>query len=82
MLSSEDVVLEPFPSYCCPCRGWRHPVPPRRRTGGSCTPPDVAGFIYAVIGVVYAVLLGFSAIIVWEQYRQARGSRAGGERAG
>jgi hypothetical protein len=42
----------------------------------------VAGFIYAVIGVVYAVLLGFSAIIVWEQYRQARGSRAGGERAG
>ena len=33
---------------------------------------DVAGFIYAVIGVVYAVLLGFSAIIVWEQYRQAQ----------
>jgi hypothetical protein len=33
---------------------------------------DVAGFIYAVIGVVYAVLLGFSAIIVWEQFRQAQ----------
>jgi hypothetical protein len=33
---------------------------------------DVAGFIYAVIGVVYAVLLGFSAIIVWEQFRNAR----------
>ena len=32
---------------------------------------DVAGFIYAVVGVVYAVLLGFSAIIVWEQFRQA-----------
>jgi hypothetical protein len=29
---------------------------------------EVAGFIYAVIGVVYAVLLGFTAIIVWEQY--------------
>lgn len=33
---------------------------------------DVAGFIYAVIGVVYAVLLGFTAIIVWEQYRSAQ----------
>jgi hypothetical protein len=33
---------------------------------------DVAGFIYAVIGVLYAVLLGFSAIIVWEQFRNAR----------
>ena len=32
---------------------------------------DVAGFIYAVIGVVYAVLLGFTAIIVWEQFRKA-----------
>jgi hypothetical protein len=33
---------------------------------------DVAGFIYGVIGVVYAVLLGFTAIIVWEQYRKAQ----------
>ena len=33
---------------------------------------EVAGFIYAVIGVVYAVLLGFSAIIVWEQFRRAQ----------
>ena len=33
---------------------------------------DVAGFIYAVIGVVYAVLLGFTAIIVWEQVRHAQ----------
>jgi len=33
---------------------------------------EVAGFIYAVIGVVYAVLLGFSAIIVWEQYDRAK----------
>jgi hypothetical protein len=33
---------------------------------------DVAGFIYAVLGVVYAVLLGFTAIIVWEQYRRAQ----------
>ena len=34
---------------------------------------DVAGFIYAVVGVVYAVLLGFTAIIVWEQFRHAQG---------
>src|SRR5262245_62589654 len=30
---------------------------------------NVAGFIYGVIGVVYAVLLGFTAIVVWEQFR-------------
>jgi hypothetical protein len=33
---------------------------------------EVAGFIYAVIGVVYAVLLGFTAIIVWERYDKAQ----------
>jgi hypothetical protein len=33
---------------------------------------EVAGFIYAVIGVVYAVLLGLSAVIVWEQYDRAK----------
>ena len=33
---------------------------------------DVAGFIYAVIGVLYAVLLGFTAIIVWERFEEAQ----------
>jgi Protein of unknown function (DUF4239) len=33
---------------------------------------EVAGFIYSVIGVMYAVLLGFTAIIVWERYDQAQ----------
>jgi hypothetical protein len=33
---------------------------------------EVAGFIYAVIGVLYAVLLGFTAIIVWERFDQAQ----------
>src|SRR5262245_29703792 len=33
---------------------------------------DVAGFIYAVIGVLYAVLLGFTAIIVWERFDEAQ----------
>ena len=33
---------------------------------------DVAGFIYAVLGVVYAVLLGFVTIAVWEDFEMAR----------
>jgi hypothetical protein len=33
---------------------------------------EVAGFIYAVIGVLYAVLLGFTAIIVWERFAEAQ----------
>ncbi len=33
---------------------------------------DVAGFIYAVLGVVYAVLLGFTTIVTWEDFEAAR----------
>lgn len=32
---------------------------------------DVSGFVYAAIGVMYAVLLGFAVISVWEEYRDA-----------
>src|SRR5215204_4509590 len=32
---------------------------------------DVAGFVYAVLGVVYAVLLALVVIAVWEQYQRA-----------
>jgi hypothetical protein len=32
---------------------------------------DVASFIYAVLGVVYAVVLGLVFIAVWEDYREA-----------
>jgi hypothetical protein len=32
---------------------------------------EVAGFIYAVLGVIYAVLLGFVVITVWEDYKDA-----------
>jgi hypothetical protein len=32
---------------------------------------DVAGFIYAVLGVAYAVLLGLMLIAVWEQWNEA-----------
>ena len=33
---------------------------------------DVAGFIYAVVGVAYAVLLGLILIAVWEQWEAAK----------
>lgn len=33
---------------------------------------EVAGFLYGVIGVLYAVLLGFTAIIVWERFDDAQ----------
>jgi hypothetical protein len=32
---------------------------------------DVVGFVYAVVGVVYAVLLAFTIIVCWEQYESA-----------
>jgi Protein of unknown function (DUF4239) len=32
---------------------------------------DVAGFIYAVLGVTYAVLLGLMVVAVWEEWNQA-----------
>jgi uncharacterized membrane protein YgaE (UPF0421/DUF939 family) len=33
---------------------------------------DVAGFIYAVVGVAYAVLLAFVVVVVWEEYERAK----------
>ena len=33
---------------------------------------DVAGFIFAVVGITYAVLLGLVVIAVWESYEAAR----------
>jgi hypothetical protein len=33
---------------------------------------DVAGFLIAVVGVVYAVTLAFIVIVTWEQFRDAR----------
>nr|WP_076792324.1 DUF4239 domain-containing protein [Chlorobium sp. KB01] len=33
---------------------------------------DVAGFIYAVIGVIYAVLLAFVVIVEWEIFRETK----------
>jgi hypothetical protein len=42
------------------------PTPSRQRHN------DVAGFIYAVLGVVYAVLLALVVIAVWEQFERAR----------
>jgi hypothetical protein len=43
-------------------------VPPDRREEQN----DVAGFIYAVLGVAYAVLLAFVVIAVWQDYNTAQ----------
>jgi hypothetical protein len=44
---------------------------------------DVAGFIYAALGVIYAVLIALVVIAVWEEYGAAqRNRRAGGQRGG
>jgi hypothetical protein len=32
---------------------------------------EVAGFIYAVVGVIYAVVLAFAVLVVWEQFNVA-----------
>ena len=42
-------------------------VPTERRQRHN----DVAGFIYAVVGVAYAVLLGLMLIAVWEEWNEA-----------
>ena len=41
---------------------------------------DVAGFIIAVVGVIYAVLLAFVVIVSWENFSQAE-STVGRRRA-
>jgi hypothetical protein len=33
---------------------------------------DVAGFIYAVLGVAYAVMMGLMVVAVWEQWAAAK----------
>jgi hypothetical protein len=43
-------------------------VSSERREGHN----DVAGFIYAVLGVAYAVLLAFVVIAVWQDYKTAQ----------
>jgi hypothetical protein len=43
-------------------------VPPDRRVEHN----DVAGFIFAVLGVAYAVLLAFVVIAVWQDYKTAQ----------
>src|ERR1700691_3467388 len=41
---------------------------------------EIAGFKFATVGVLYAVLLAFAIILVWEKFSDAEG--AGGEGAG
>src|SRR5438309_12060450 len=52
---------------------WAGTVLLRRRTTAPTVERhnEVAGFIFATVGVLYAVLLAFTVIIVWEQYLSA-----------
>ena len=45
----------------------RRAIPHNRLTPHN----EVSGFVYAAIGVIYAVILGFVVISVWEQYSDA-----------
>ncbi|MEO8715868.1 MAG: DUF4239 domain-containing protein [Acetobacteraceae bacterium] len=50
-----------------------------RRTVGLerlATNNEVAGFKFAVLGVVYAVLMGFAVIVVWEKFHDAESAVA------
>jgi hypothetical protein len=37
---------------------------------------EVAGFKFAVVGVIYAVMLGFAVIVVWEKFHDAEAAAA------
>ncbi|MCA9863708.1 MAG: DUF4239 domain-containing protein [Thermomicrobiales bacterium] len=50
----------------------RHFVPPARLAGHT----DVAGYIYAVIGVLYAVILAQVVVAAWGEYQDARTAAA------
>lgn len=50
----------------------RRLVPPERLAGHT----DVAGYIYAVIGVLYAVILAQVVIAAWGEYQDARTAAA------
>jgi hypothetical protein len=50
----------------------RHLVPPARLAGHT----DVAGYIYAVIGVLYAVILAQVVVAAWGEYQDARTAAA------
>ena len=46
----------------------RSAIPHQRLTPHN----EVSGFVYAVIGVVYAIILGFAVITVWEHYNESQ----------
>ncbi len=49
------------------------PVLMRRRVGleGLTRNNEIAGFKFATVGVIYAVLLAFAVIVVWEKFNDA-----------
>ncbi len=43
---------------------------------------EVAGFKFAAVGVLYAVLLAFAVIVVWERFQRCREQGIGGSQRG
>jgi Protein of unknown function (DUF4239) len=63
------ILLVVFPTIAAMCG----PVLTHRRVGFErlASNNDVAGFKFATVGVIYAVLLAFAVIIVWEKFSDA-----------
>ena len=47
------------------------PDPPPGRLERLATNNEIAGFKFATVGVIYAVLLAFAVIVVWEKFTEA-----------
>lgn len=55
--------------------GWAGLILTRRWSAGlSEGHNELAGYIYAVLGVVYAVILGMTALVNWERFNEVSGS--------
>ena len=60
------VVALTLAAMCAPILVRRFVALERLRTNN-----EVAGFKFAVVGVLYAVLLAFAVIVVWEKFNDA-----------
>jgi hypothetical protein len=68
-LWAATILLVVLPTMAAMCG----PILVRRRIGLEClaTNNQIAGFKFATVGVIYAVLLAFAVIVVWEKFTDA-----------
>jgi hypothetical protein len=69
------ILLVVLPTIAAMCG----PVLMRRRVGRErlASNNDIAGFKFATVGVIYAVLLAFAEIVVWEKFSDRRAAGGG-----